>query len=106
MVPRGHKDIVRNCFFTPNDKYLVSTDDDHVLCIWDGDDGRQLFILRDSLASFNKIEINKAGSVIAACTDSGQLYIIDFIQLQVKARFYNIAAFSMNKGDGSIFYYP
>lgn len=103
-VPRGHKDIVRNCFFTPNDKYLVSIDDDHVLCIWDGDDGRQLFTLRDSAASFNKIEINNAGSFIAALTDSGQLYIIDFIQLKVKARFNNINVFSMNKTDGSVFF--
>ncbi len=103
-VPRGHKDIVRNCFFTPNDKYLVSIDDDHVLCIWDGDDGRQLFTLRDSAASFNKIEMNNSGSVIAAQTDSGQLYIIDFIHLKVKASFYNIAAFSMNKSDGIIYF--
>ncbi len=103
-VPRGHKNIVRNCFFTPNDKYLVSIDDDHVLCIWDGDDGRQLFTLRDSAASFNKIEMNNAGSVIAALTDSGQLYIIDFIQLKVKARFNNINVFSMNKTDGSVLF--
>ncbi len=103
-VPRGHKDIVRNCYFTPNDKYLVSTDDDHVLCIWDGDDGRQLFTLRDSSASFNKVEISSSGSVIAAQTDSGQLYIIDFNRLQVKARFYNIDVFSMNKTDGSVFF--
>ena len=56
-VPKGHKDIVRNCYFTPNDEYLVSTDNDHVLSIWDGDDGRQIFTLRDSAASFRECGI-------------------------------------------------
>ena len=103
-VPRGHKDVVRNCYFTPNDKYLISTDYDHVLCIWDGDDGRQIFTLRDSLASFHKLEINNASTFIAALSDSGQLYIIDFTQLKIKTKFYDVTDFSMNKTTGTIFF--
>jgi len=103
-VPRGHKDIVRNCYFTPNDKYLVSIDDDHVLAIWDGDDGRQIFVIRDSLASFNKVEVSNSTSVIAASTDSGYLYIIDFRQLKIISRHENVTHFSLNKPDGTVFF--
>lgn len=103
-VPRGHKDVVRNCYFTPDDQYLISTDYDHVLCIWDGDNGRQLFTLRDSLASFHKLEINNASTFIAALSDSGQLYIIDFTQLKVKTKLYGVVDFSMNKTTGTIFF--
>ncbi|MEO8666627.1 MAG: hypothetical protein ABI462_14130, partial [Ignavibacteria bacterium] len=102
-VPKGHKGIVRNCYFTPDDKYLVSTDYDHVLCIWDGDDGRQIFTLRDSLGSFGKIEMDNATTVIAALSDSGQLYIINFRQLRVIAKVDNVSDFSINKSTGSVF---
>jgi len=103
-VPKGHKDVVRNCYFTPDDKYLVSTDGDHVLCIWDGDDGRQIFTLRDSLGSFKKVEVDNSTSVIAALSNSGQLYIINFRLLKIAARVDSVTDFSINKSTGTVFF--
>jgi len=103
-VPQGHKGIVRNCYFTPNDKYLVSTDNDHVLSVWDGDDGRQLFTLRDSSASFRKVEINHACSIITALTDSGRLYLIDFRTLKIKVMLDSIMDYSLHKKEEIIFF--
>ncbi|MBK7562111.1 MAG: hypothetical protein IPI68_11520 [Chitinophagaceae bacterium] len=102
-VPSGHKGLVRNCYFTPNDKYLVSTDEDHVLCIWDGDDGRQLFTLRDSAASFRKVQINNATTFITALTDSGRLYIIDFGTLKIKAIQDSVTDYSLHQKEEIIF---
>jgi len=103
-VPKGHKDIVRNCYFTPNDEYLVSTDNDHVLSIWDGDDGRQIFTLRDSAASFRKVEMNLANTFITALTDSGRLYLIDFSTLKIKGIQENVADYSLHQKEEIIFF--
>ncbi|MEO7923504.1 MAG: caspase family protein [Chitinophagaceae bacterium] len=103
-VPRGHKDMVRNCYFTPTDRYLISTDYDHVLCIWDGDDGRQVFTLRDSTASFSKIEVNNSSTLITALTDSGKLYIIDFITLKIKKTEDSVVDYSLHRKEEVIFF--
>ena len=102
-VPKGHKNNVRNCYFTPNDKYLVSTDYEHVLSIWDGDDGRQLFTFQDSAASFRKVEINKASNLIAALTDSGKLYLFHLNSLKAELLKDSVSDFSMQRNDGIIF---
>ncbi|HRG83791.1 MAG TPA: WD40 repeat domain-containing protein, partial [Chitinophagaceae bacterium] len=102
-VPKGHKNNVRNCYFTPNDKYLVSTDNEHVLSIWDGDDGRQIFTFQDSTASFSKVEINKASNLIAALTDSGKLYLFHLTSLKTELLKDSVSDFSMQKNDGIIF---
>ena len=102
-VPKGHKNNVRNCYFTPNDKYLVSTDYEHVLSIWDGDDGRQLFTFQDSTASFSKVEINKSSNLIAALTDSGKLYLFHLSSLKAELLKDSVSDFSMQKNAGTIF---
>lgn len=103
-VPQGHKGLVRYCYFTPDDNYLISIDDDHVLCIWDGTDGRQIYTLRDSSSSFRKLEINNISTHISALTDSGRLYSIDFKHLKTKVISDSVLDFSMNKTIGTIFY--
>lgn len=104
-VPQGHKGQVRSCFFTPNDNYIISTDDDHVLSIWDGSDGRQIFTLRDSSASFKKIEVNNQSTFITALTDSGRLYSIDFRLLKDKVIADSVPDFSMNPVTNTIYFY-
>lgn len=104
-MPQGHKGAVNFSYFTPDDNYIISTDDDHVLCIWDGADGRQIFTLRDSSSSFKKIEINKQSTYILALTDSGRLYSIDFRQLKVKVISESILDFSMNPATSSVFFF-
>lgn len=103
-VPRGHKEVVENCYFTPDDKYLISADYEKLLCIWDGDNGKQVLRLRDSLSSFIKIEINNSTSYIAALTSGGKLYVIDFRQLKWQVLRDSVLDFSMNRSTGSIFY--
>lgn len=102
-VPRGHKSTLHYYNFTPNDKYLVSTDEDKLLSIWDGDDGRQLFTFQDSTASFSKIEINNASNLIAALTDSGKLYLIHLNNLKAELLQNNVRDFSMQKTDGTVY---
>ncbi len=103
IVPVGHKGPVKNCYFSPNDQYLVSTDLEHALCIWDGNNGRQLFKLRDTTGQFWKVAFNSTSTELAAISDS-TIYIIDFLKLAIIKTISRVSDFSFSP-DGSCLFY-
>lgn len=99
IVPVGHKAAVKNCYFSPNDQYLVSADEEHGLCIWDGNDGRQLYKLSDTSGHFNKVAFNPGSTLLAAISDS-TLYLLDFLKLKILYTVNRVGDFSFSP-DGS-----
>lgn len=102
IVPVGQAQVL-NCYFSPNDQYLVSIDVDHALCIWDGNDGRQIFRFRDSLSSFSKVSFNSTSTLVAALSDS-TLYLIDFLKLTIRKRFTRVIDYSFSPDGSTLFF--
>ncbi len=103
IVPVGHKGPVKNCYFSPNDQYLVSTDQEHALCIWDGNNGRQLFKLRDTTGFFWKVAFNSTSTQLAAISDS-TIYLIDFLRLAVIKTIPRVSDFSFSPDGSTVFF--
>ena len=103
-VPTGHKDFAAKCYFTPNDHYLVSVDEDKALCIWDGNDGRQLLGIRDSAGNFGTVCFDKYSNHFATVTDSGRLYIIDFQTLGVIKQIENVNVIAFSPAGKELYF--
>ena len=73
----AHTDVATHVALAPNGQRAISASADRSLCLWDLESGQALSSFVDE--KFTVVTIHKAGSLVAAGSDSGVVHFIDII---------------------------
>lgn len=68
VVLRGHTGMVKNAFFSPNGRLVVTSSDDGTARVWDAETGRELAIMRGHQGKVGYASFNPQGTQIVTAS--------------------------------------